>query len=38
LSYTSDAFRATGRTRSHEGCDEEWESGDVVGLGLRLDD
>jgi hypothetical protein len=24
--------------RSHEGCGEEWESGDVVWLGLRLDD
>ena len=24
--------------RSHEGCGEEWEDGDVVGLGLRLDD
>jgi hypothetical protein len=24
--------------RSHEGCGEEWESGDVVWLGLRLND
>jgi hypothetical protein len=24
--------------RSHEGCGEEWESGDVVGLRLCLDD
>ena len=24
--------------RLHEGCSEEWESGDVVWLGLRLDD
>ena len=24
--------------RSHEGCGEGWEGGDVVGLGLRLDD
>jgi hypothetical protein len=24
--------------RPHEGCGEEWEGGDVVGLGLRLDD
>ena len=24
--------------RLHEGCGEEWECGDVVGLGLRLDD
>jgi hypothetical protein len=24
--------------RSHEGCGEEWESGDVVWLGLCLDD
>ena len=23
---------------SHEGCGEEWKSGDVVWLGLRLDD
>jgi hypothetical protein len=24
--------------RSHEGCGEEWKCGDVVWLGLRLDD
>jgi hypothetical protein len=24
--------------RSHEGCGEGWRGGDVVGLGLRLDD
>ena len=24
--------------RSHKGCGEEWEGGDVVWLGLRLDD
>ncbi len=32
------SYRATGRDRSHEGCGEEWKGGDVVGLGLRLDD
>lgn len=24
--------------RSHEGCGEEWDGGDVVWLGLRLND
>jgi hypothetical protein len=24
--------------RSHEGCGEEWDDGDVVRLGLRLND
>jgi hypothetical protein len=31
-------YDANRTNRSHEGCGEEWESGDVVGLRLRLDD
>jgi hypothetical protein len=36
--YQLSPYPAQPTNRSHEGCCEEWESGDVVWLGLRLDD
>jgi hypothetical protein len=39
LLQASEIFTPCNRTnRSHEGCGEEWEGGDVVWLRLRLDD
>jgi hypothetical protein len=35
--YLSIGLRRNRTNRLHEGCGEEWESGDVVWLGLCLD-